>query len=167
MTREWAEVEFSCNGAPRALRVRTDSLLIDVLRDDLGLTGTKLGCGTGDCGACTVLLDRDPVNACLIYAVECDGSEIETIEGIAKTSTGRIVVDQLVERGGVQCGICTPGFVVMATALLTDAAQPPDRDTVRTGLAGNLCRCTGYFPIIDAVVAAGQLVSRSGEEQSR
>ena len=143
-------VNITCNGAAEALLVSPDTLLIDVLREELELTGTKLGCGTGDCGACTVLLDGEPVNACLVYAVECADHAIETIEGVARSDEGKIIIEQLVESGGVQCGICSPGFVVMAKALIAHGAVQ-DRATIEAGLAGNLCRCTGYLPIIAAV----------------
>jgi aerobic-type carbon monoxide dehydrogenase small subunit (CoxS/CutS family) len=152
----------TCNGTPRTLSDGGDRLLIDVLRDDLELTGTKLGCGTGDCGACTVLLDGRPVNACLVYAAECDGAEIRTVEGLATDPVGRIVAEELGAAGAVQCGICTPGFVVMATALLRDTRGPLPREAVEDALAGNLCRCTGYRPIVDAVRAAADRLAAEG-----
>jgi carbon-monoxide dehydrogenase small subunit len=148
---------FTCNGAERALSGAPDRLLIDVLRDDLGLTGTKLGCGTGDCGACTVLLDGAPVNSCLVYAAECAGASVETIEGVVETAHGRLLVEQFAEKNAVQCGICTPGLVVTGAALLTSGKGELDRGQIKEALAGNLCRCTGYFPIIAAVEAAMEL----------
>jgi aerobic-type carbon monoxide dehydrogenase small subunit (CoxS/CutS family) len=144
---------FCCNGVNRPLGGEGDRLLIDVLRDDLHLTGTKLGCGTGDCGACTVLLDGAPVNSCLVYAAECAGSSVETIESVAATPRGHRIVDALVAGGAVQCGICTPGIVVAAAALLERGGHP-GREEIEIALAGNLCRCTGYLPIIAAVEAA-------------
>jgi aerobic-type carbon monoxide dehydrogenase small subunit (CoxS/CutS family) len=146
---------FSCNGVERPLAGAEGRLLIDVLRDDLGLTGTKLGCGTGDCGTCTVLLDGAPVNSCLVYAAECGGSSVETIEAVAASPRGRRVVEELVARGAVQCGICTPGIVVVAAALLERSARPR-REEIEVALAGNLCRCTGYLPIVAAVEAAAE-----------
>jgi carbon-monoxide dehydrogenase small subunit len=154
---------FTCNGAEQALSGAKDRLLIDLLRDDLGLTGTKLGCGTGDCGACTVLLDGMPVNSCLVYAVECTGANIETIEGVAATAHGKLLVEQFAEKNAVQCGICIPGFVVVSAALLGSANERLDRDEIKDALAGNLCRCTGYYPIIAAVEAAMELA----EEESK
>jgi carbon-monoxide dehydrogenase small subunit len=134
-----------------------DTLLIDAIRYGCGLTGTKLGCGTGDCGACTVILDGKPANSCLVYAIECDEAEIETVEEISSTLLGSTIVDAMVASDGIQCGFCTPGIVVTATALLRTA--PPetiDETLVRRALAGNLCRCTGYASIVRAVVTAAR-----------
>lgn len=144
-------VSLTCNARRLELDVPTERLLVDMLRDDLRLTGTKLGCGTGDCGACTVLLNGRPVNSCLVYAVECDGASVETVEGIAETPTGKKLVELFDEHDAVQCGICTPGFIVMSTALVNCAHHRPTRAEIQDGLAGNLCRCTGYYPIIAAV----------------
>lgn len=149
-------VTFTCNGRETTVIAGPDRLLIDALREDLGLTGTKLGCGTGDCGACTVLIDGEAVTSCLVTAVECAGREVETIEGVARSRTGARVVDAFVEENAVQCGICTPGFVVAATALLREVDGEPSREQIEVGLAGNLCRCTGYFPIIRAVQSAAR-----------
>lgn len=149
-----AQSAFTCNGVERRFSGAPDRLLIDVLRDDLGLTGTKLGCGTGDCGACTVLLDGDVVNSCLVYAAECDGADVQTIEGVAETTHGKRLIDQFVETSAVQCGICTPGFVVTGAALLANANRRLDRKEITEALSGNLCRCTGYYPIIAAIEAA-------------
>ena len=146
---------FSCNGVERPLADARDRLLIEVLRDDLHLSGTKLGCGTGDCGACTVLLDGDPVNSCLVFAAECAGSAVETVEAVAASPRGRRIVEELVAHGGVQCGICTPGIVVVAAALL-ERTPRPRRDEIEVALAGNLCRCTGYLPIVAALEAAAE-----------
>ena len=146
---------FSCNGVDRPLDDAEDRLLIEVLRDDLHLTGTKLGCGTGDCGACTVLLDGEPVNSCLVFAAECAGSAVETVEAVAASPRGRRIVEELVAYGGVQCGICTPGIVVAAAALL-ECKPRPRREEIEVALAGNLCRCTGYLPILAAVEAAAR-----------
>jgi len=153
-------VSFSCNDNDVDVSIEADRLLLDVLREDLDLTGAKLGCGTGDCGACTVLLDGRAVNACLVYAVECDGRSVVTPEGVGQTPLGRIIVEELVNRGGVQCGICTPGFLVAAAAALADRDRPPDREEIQVALAGNLCRCTGYVPIIEAVAAAAERTSK-------
>ena len=150
------------NGEVRSVDVSPWKRLLDVLREDLRLTGTKEGCGEGECGACTVLLDGVPVNSCLVAAGQCDGRAVTTVEGLAKRgldgeSLLHAVQRELVERGGAQCGICTPGIAVCAahlcdTGALAAAADP--RARVRELLAGNICRCTGYQLIVDAVVAA-------------
>ncbi len=148
---------FRCNGAEFRLDQAGDRVLADVLREDLGLTGTKIGCGTGDCGACTVLLDGSPVNSCLVYAVECAGSEVQTVEGVSHSGTGQVLAEELAAAGAVQCGICTSGLLVMAVSLL-EADPAPDRAGIETALSGNLCRCTGYLAIVRAVeAAAGRL----------
>jgi carbon-monoxide dehydrogenase small subunit len=134
-----------------------DTLLIDAIRYGCGLTGTKLGCGTGDCGACTVIIEGKPANSCLVYAAECDEAEIETVEEIASTPVGSTIVDEMVAADAIQCGFCTPGIVVTAAALLrTEPRGAIDETLVRRALAGNLCRCTGYASIVRAVVAAGR-----------
>jgi carbon-monoxide dehydrogenase small subunit len=147
------------NGVQHAVAHAADALLIDVLRGPLAATGTKLGCGTGDCGACTVILEGEPANACLIYACECDGRHVETIEGVRDTEVGRALIEAFVEADAVQCGFCTPGLVVTAAALLrSPGTSVPSRGEIERALAGNLCRCTGYRPIVEAVgVAARQL----------
>jgi len=155
-------VEFTCNGAERTVDVPPDQLLIDALRDDLGLTGTKLGCGTGDCGACTVLVDDAPVCSCLVFTAQCQGATVETVEGVAETTVGQEIAEAFVEHGAVQCGACIPGIVVSATALLRESEEPVDRDDVEEALAGNICRCTGYFSIIDAVRAASERTAVKG-----
>jgi carbon-monoxide dehydrogenase small subunit len=140
--------ELHLNGTPTRVDHDPDALLIETLRETCGLTGTKLGCGTGDCGACTVLLGERPVNSCLVYTAECAGAEVATIEGVAATPAGAAIVDALVAADAVQCGFCTPGIVVTAAALLDS------KETIERGLAGNLCRCTGYLPIVAAIRAA-------------
>lgn len=148
-------MEFTVNGEARCLGVAQDVLLLDLIRGNLDLTGTKLGCGTGDCGACTVLIDGRPVNACLVYGAECEGSEIETIEGISQSRAGIAIVDEMIGADAVQCGFCTPGVIVTAYALLKlNPGQVPDDSQIKKALAGNLCRCTGYLPIINAVRSA-------------
>ncbi|PZG54446.1 (2Fe-2S)-binding protein [Spongiactinospora gelatinilytica] len=153
---------FRCNGEDRQVGRFDERLLIDVLREDLRLTGTKLGCGTGDCGACTVLLDGRPVNSCLVYAVECVAREVETVERVSQDDAGRILAEELVAAGAVQCGICTPGVLVMATSLVR-SNPTPDRADIETALSGNLCRCTGYLPIVRAVEAAARRVADQRE----
>ena len=148
-------VTIRVNGNERSVEAGSETLLLDVLRYGCGLTGTKLGCGTGDCGACTVLMDGRPVNSCLVYALECEGVDVETIEGVASTPTGRIIVDEMIDADAAQCGFCTPGIVVTACALARQAAgSPPSEQEIATALAGNLCRCTGYLPIQQALRSA-------------
>ncbi len=137
-------IEFVCS---------TAQTLLDVLRGELKLTGTKNGCGTGDCGACTVIVDDRPVNACLILGVELDGANIETIEGLATRGKLHPLQQKFLDHAALQCGICTPGILNMAKALLEKNPDPTESE-VRFGLAGNLCRCTGYDKIIRAVLDA-------------
>jgi aerobic-type carbon monoxide dehydrogenase small subunit (CoxS/CutS family) len=150
-----------CNGATRELADEDCRLLIEVLREDFGLTGTKLGCGTGDCGACTVILDGAAVNSCLVYAAECAGREVQTVEHVASDGVGALVAEAFAAGGAVQCGICTPGFVVAATEFLATGHSDCTRAELEVALSGNLCRCTGYLPIVDAVLDAA---SRMREE---
>ncbi len=137
-------VEFLCD---------TSQTLLDVLRDELGLTGSKEGCGSGDCGACSVLMDGRLICACLVLAVETSGHAITTIEGVATGNKMHVLQDQFLQDAALQCGICTPGFIVAAKALL-DRNPDPTETEVRYWLAGNLCRCTGYDKIIRAVMTA-------------
>jgi carbon-monoxide dehydrogenase small subunit len=141
------------NGKMRRVQAPADAFLIDVLRDNLALTGAKFGCGMGECGACTVLLDGAAVFSCLTLAVETQGHEITTIEGLARNGELDPVQRAFAETGGVQCGFCTPGMVLSARALLNVNSQPTEAD-VRRALSGNLCRCTGYGKIVEAVLAA-------------
>ncbi|MBI3733708.1 MAG: (2Fe-2S)-binding protein [Chloroflexi bacterium] len=138
--------------------------LLEVLRDDLGLTGSKEGCGTGDCGACTLLLDGKPVTSCLVLAAEADGRKVTTVEGLAKDGKLTPVQVAFIRYGGLQCGICTSGFIVAAHALLESNKTPSEAD-VRAAIGGNLCRCTGYDKIVRAILAAaydeGELVDES------
>ena len=147
------KLALNINGQAREVEAPPGRRLLDVLRLDLHLTGTKEGCGEGECGACTVLLDGAPVNSCLIPAAQAQGAELKTIEGLAEQGVLTAVQAALVEFGGTQCGICTPGIALCAEAAL--AREPnPTRERVRELLAGNLCRCTGYQLIVDAVAAA-------------
>jgi len=146
-------IEVTVNGRPRAVRVAPHHTLLEVLRDDLGLTGSKECCLVGECGACTVMLDGRSVDSCLVLAVEADGAEVTTVEGIAADGRLSLVQQAFLDHGAVQCGFCIPGQIVSAHALL--AANPhPTRADVEEGLAGNLCRCAGYEQIIEAVLAA-------------
>jgi carbon-monoxide dehydrogenase small subunit len=146
------DIEFRLNGQLRRCAVPPTLSTLDMLREVIGLTGTKYGCGEGECGACTINVDGRTLNSCLMFAVDCDGRELRTIEGIAATPAGERLVKSLTEHGAVQCGFCTPGMVVQAEQIL---AQDPkaDEQAIGRGLEGNLCRCTGYRKIIDAVEA--------------
>ncbi len=144
---------FVLNGAPVTVTAMPMRRLLDVLREDLGATGSKEGCGEGECGACTVRIDGEAVNSCLIPVCQVEGARVQTVEGLAQDGRLHPVQQAFLVHGGAQCGICTPGFVVAAAALL-DGNPHPTPAEVREALAGNLCRCTGYQKIIDAVVAA-------------
>ncbi|HEY8223653.1 MAG TPA: (2Fe-2S)-binding protein [Pyrinomonadaceae bacterium] len=148
-------VRLTVNGITHDLEVYPMARLLDVLREQLRLTGTKEGCGEGECGACTVLLSGEIINSCLVPIAQVDGAEITTIEGVAVGDRLHSVQQAFVEHGGAQCGICTPGMVLAAVDLLSRNPQPTD-DDIRVGLAGNLCRCTGYMKIFESVVRACQ-----------
>ena len=148
-------MRFELNGGPRELDVPAERLLLELLRDDLGLTGTKEGCGIGVCGACSVLVDGVLLSACLLPAVFVDGARVTTIEGLASGERLTPLQEEFIRHGGFQCGICTPGQIVAATALLAERPRPT-REEVRAFLKGNLCRCTGYEGIVDAIVAASE-----------
>jgi len=148
---------MSINGAPAELAIEPFRSLLDVLRVEAGLTGTKKGCDVGDCGACTVLLDGKMVNSCLVLGVEADGSEVSTIEGLAQMTAEGLQLHPLqacfLDYGAAQCGFCTPGILMAAKALWDETATPTE-DEVRFAIAGNICRCTGYVKIVDAILAA-------------
>jgi aerobic carbon-monoxide dehydrogenase small subunit len=148
-------IELRINGEERILEVSPLRRLLDVLREDLQLTGAKEGCGEGECGACTVLLDGAPVLSCLLPVAQAEGHEITTVEGLARAETLSPMQRHLLDAGGVQCGACTPGLVINATAALAREPQA-DRARWRELLAGNLCRCTGWQKVIDAAEAAGE-----------
>ncbi|MGH9576746.1 MAG: (2Fe-2S)-binding protein [Terriglobales bacterium] len=152
---ERAPVAIRCrvNGAPQTLRAYPMERLLDVLRNQLGLTGTKEGCGEGECGACSILMEGELVNSCLVPALQAEGADIRTIEGIAGPEQLHAVQEAFVACGGAQCGICTPGMVMAAVSLLERNLALSESD-IRDGLAGNLCRCTGYMKIFEAVVEA-------------
>ena len=149
------KIRLKVNGHAHECEVKPWATLLDTLREDLGLTGTKEGCGQGECGACTVLMDGKPVNACLILAIEAKGKEIITIEGLAHGDELHPVQQAFVDMGGMQCGFCTPGMVLAAKALLDEKPDPSDEE-IRKGLEGNFCRCTGYTKIIESVRAAAK-----------
>ena len=149
-------VAMTINGEPRQLLLDPWRSLLDVLRNEAGLTGTKKGCDVGDCGACTVIMDGVPVNACLVLGVEAKGSVIQTIEGLQPSAdTLHPLQHSFMQHGAAQCGFCTPGILMMAKALLDENPSPSEQE-IRFGLAGNICRCTGYSKIIDAVSAAAR-----------
>jgi carbon-monoxide dehydrogenase small subunit len=154
-TETTREIDVTCtvNGVRHTVRVHPMRRLLDVLREELQLTGTKEGCGEGECGACSVFINRELVNSCLVPVLQVEGAEIKTIEGVADDAQLHAVQQAFIETGGAQCGICTPGMVLAAINLLEQTPQPTEAD-IRHGLAGNLCRCTGYMKIFDAVVRA-------------
>jgi len=152
---EKVALNFTVNGQPRTVHAWPMARLLDVLREELHLTGTKEGCGEGECGACSVFIDGELVNSCLVPAVQTAGSKITTIEGVADGARLHVVQQSFIECGGAQCGICTPGMILAAVSLLERNPQPTEED-IRNGLAGNLCRCTGYIKIFESVVKACQ-----------
>jgi carbon-monoxide dehydrogenase small subunit len=160
--RPHSTLRLRVNGADHEVAAHPAERLLDVLRDRLGLTGAKEGCGTGQCGACTVLLDGRPVNSCLLFAADAVGRDITTIEGLASDGKPHPLQQAFVQHGAVQCGFCSPGMILAAKALL-DRTPDPTEDEIRRGLAGNLCRCTGYRKIIQAV----QSVARSSPRPTR
>jgi aerobic carbon-monoxide dehydrogenase small subunit len=149
------KIRLTVNGAARALEIPTYRTLLDCLRNDLGLTGSKEGCGVGVCGACTVLLDGKMISSCIALAVSADGHEVTTVEGIAGDERLHPVQQAFIDAGGFQCGICTPGQVVSAKALL-DAIPNPTDGEIREWMLGNICRCTGYYKIIESIRAGAQ-----------
>ena len=137
--------------------VEPDDLLVDILRDKLRLTGAKLGCGTGDCGACTVLIDGKPVNSCLVLAVSSEGQSILTVEGLGDADNLIPLQQSFIENGAVQCGYCSPGFLMVAKALLDENPRPTEEE-VRAAISGNLCRCTGYVGIVRSILSAAEMM---------
>jgi carbon-monoxide dehydrogenase small subunit len=148
-------IQLNVNGEPHDLEVRPNRLLLETLREDLGLTGSKEGCSVGVCGACTVLVDGQMVSSCLMLTVQADGAEITTIEGLAKDGELDPLQTAFIEYGGFQCGICTPGQIIAARALLDEIPRPTE-EQVKEWMMGNLCRCTGYYKIIESIMAAAQ-----------
>jgi aerobic-type carbon monoxide dehydrogenase small subunit (CoxS/CutS family) len=144
------EIEFTINNEKRRLSVKPNDLLINMIRNDLFLTGSKYGCGIGECGACTVLLNGEPVLSCLTLAVTVDGKEITTIEGLAKGNELHPMQIAFLKNAAVQCGFCTPGMILTATALLKENPNPTE-DEIRDYIRGNICRCTGYIQIVKAI----------------
>jgi len=148
-------IKLLVNRKSYQVAVELDALLVDVLRDKLGLLGTKKGCATGDCGACTVLMNERPVTSCLVLAVAAEGKLIQTIEGLAPKDRLHPLQESFIAHGAIQCGYCTPGLLMTAKALL-DQNSNPTEDEIRNSIAGNLCRCTGYAKIIDAIQAVAK-----------
>ena len=153
-------LSFRLNGTDYTVETSAEKRMLDVLRNDLGLTGTKEGCGVGECGACTVVLNGEAVTSCLVLAGQMQGADIMTIEGMSETQIGSILQDCFVEGDAIQCGFCTPGFIMSAYALLLKNPHPT-REEIREALAGNLCRCTGYKPIVNAIEQAGLRLGQS------
>jgi carbon-monoxide dehydrogenase small subunit len=149
------EISFQVNGKLVAVRAYPMERLLDVLREELGLTGTKEGCGEGECGSCSVLMDGVLVNSCLVPALQAKGVNITTVEGLAEDERLHALQQAFLDCGGAQCGICTPGMILAAFHLLSKKPQPTMED-IREGLSGNLCRCTGYAQIVEAVAEAGR-----------
>jgi aerobic carbon-monoxide dehydrogenase small subunit len=147
--------QFTVNGEPAEVEATGTRRLLDVLREDLGLTGTKEGCGEGECGACSVLIDGAVVDACLVPVSQVQRASVSTVEGLADDGRLGILQQAFLETGGAQCGICTPGMLMAGAAFLASGAEPSD-ENIRDAIAGNLCRCTGYTKIIDAVALAAE-----------
>ena len=146
---------FTVNGSPVEVEAAGTRRLLDVLREDLALTGTKEGCGEGECGACSVLVDGAVVDACLVPVSQADGTQVRTVEGLAEPGTLGVLQQAFLETGGAQCGICTPGMLMAGEAFLASGADPTE-DAIREAIAGNLCRCTGYTKIIEAIALAAE-----------
>jgi len=144
------EIKFKVNGKEVHLQVEDSMRLLDILREKLGLTGTKEGCGVGECGACTVIMNGEAVNSCMILACQLQDAEIETVESLEQNEVLSALQESFLENGAIQCGFCTPGMLMSAKALL-DKNPHPKIEEIKTALEGNLCRCTGYIPIINAV----------------
>jgi len=153
---------FNVNGMSYEVIIEPHMLLVDVLREQIGLTGTKYACGTGDCGSCTVLIDGKPVSSCLTLAITARDKNILTIEGLKENNNLNAIQEAFIANGAVQCGYCTPGMILAAKALL-DENPNPSRQEVKEGLAGNLCRCTGYVKIMDAVTAVAESMGKGGK----
>lgn len=159
-------VSVTVNGSVEFLTVPSNMTLLKMLREEFALTGAKNGCEAGECGSCTVLLDGEPVNSCMTLAVEADGAEVVTVEGLARDDQLDVVQQAFVEEGSVQCGFCTPGMLISARALLDRNADPTDED-IRRALVGNLCRCTGYTRIVRAVRKAAHKEQAATRGQRR
>ena len=153
-------ITLTVNGAKERLNVQSNETLLQMLREKLALTGTKNGCSAGECGACTILMNGEPVNSCMVLAVEADGADIVTVEGLAKDGQLTSLQEAFAEHNAVQCGFCTPGVLISAHALLERNPHPTDEET-KLALVGNLCRCTGYLRLVEAVQAAADKAAPS------
>ncbi|GFP24617.1 aerobic carbon-monoxide dehydrogenase small subunit [Candidatus Hakubella thermalkaliphila] len=151
-------INFKVNGESCSLEVEPQETLLEVLRERLGITSPKYGCGKGECGVCTVLLNGEPVNSCLVLAVEVDGQELTTVEGLVRDGRWHPLQEAFTERGAIQCGFCTPAMLLSLAALL-ERNQRPTEGEIRTAIAGNLCRCTGYVAIVEAVLSLNNRLS--------
>ena len=149
----YSRITLTVNDLVETVDVPQHMTLLQMLREKLSLTGTKNGCSAGECGACTVLMNEEPVNSCMVLAAECDGARIVTVEGLAKQGKLSKLQDTIIKAGGVQCGFCTPGMLISATALLKRNPNPTENE-IREALVGNLCLCTGYYRIVEAVKEA-------------
>lgn len=149
------KLKFNLNGTDTEIETKANRRLLDLLRDDLGLTGTKEGCGIGECGACTVIIDDKAVNACLVLAAQVEGARVVTVEGLQTNGQLHRLQENFLKKGAVQCGFCTPGMILSGYALLNENPDPTE-DEIKEAIAGNLCRCTGYKQIIDAILASAE-----------
>ncbi|PNE18124.1 (2Fe-2S)-binding protein [Mesotoga sp. Brook.08.YT.4.2.5.1] len=157
------KISFILNNEKHTQEVREDMRLLDFLRDEMGLTGTKEGCGEGECGACTVIIDGKAVNSCLVLVPEIDGSEVVTIEGLSRSGELDPIQQTFIDEGAVQCGFCTPGMIMSAKALLDRNSAPSDED-IMEAIEGNLCRCTGYYKIIQAIRKSAESLAKTDEK---
>lgn len=153
-------VNFKLNGEAVQVSCESDKMLVDLIRDDLELTGTKIGCREGECGACTVIINGEAMNSCLIPVAKVMGKEIQTIEGVADGNKLHPIQEAFIDKGAVQCGFCIPGIIMSAKALL-DKNKTPDKDELREAISGNICRCTGYVKIEDAINQASRIMSET------
>jgi aerobic carbon-monoxide dehydrogenase small subunit len=156
------EITVTVNGVPETRKIEARTLLVHFLREDLGLTGTHVGCDTTSCGACTVSLDGEAVKSCTVFAVQADGAKVETVEGIAHNGTLHPLQEGFWEKHGLQCGFCTPGMLMSARSLLARNPRPTE-DEIRHGISGNLCRCTGYNKIVEAIQYAADKLAADGK----
>ena len=159
-------VTLSVNGQAVEMLVDPNRTLLQFLREDMNLTGAKHGCGVGDCGACTVLMDGEPVNSCLVLAVQADGHDIITIEGLASGECLHPIQQSFVDKGAIQCGFCSPGMILVSKNLLENQKRPSEAE-VRQAISGNLCRCTGYQKIVEATLDASRQLNRPGQRRKK